>query len=144
MQLDAFAEPDGSCGKTSQEHSAATGGQTLLPWLAKWLDANSVYRETDGKAPELLLGRTDSASGACWTRNTSDWPKDAAVCLLSSILETGTVDSRFYLSPKACAGILRRAEKRGKSLPQSLAAALQAVASEQTSTATEDCESQTQ
>ena len=35
---------------------------------------------------------------------------------------------RYYLSPKACAGILRRAEKRGKALPAALAAALRSVA----------------
>jgi hypothetical protein len=44
----------------------------------------------------------------------------------------------FFLSSTACAGILRRAEKRGKSLPPSLHAALQAVALEPTSTATAD------
>ena len=35
---------------------------------------------------------------------------------------------RFFLSAKACAGILRRAENRGKKLPQQLQAALTAVA----------------
>jgi hypothetical protein len=43
-------------------------------------------------------------------------------------LETGAVPQRFYLSPKACAGILRRAEKRGKELPAALDRALRAVA----------------
>ena len=52
---------------------------------------------------------------------------------LSAILESKT-SARYYLSPKACAGILRRAEKRGKSLPPSLREALEAVASGQTST----------
>jgi hypothetical protein len=62
---------------------------------------------------------------------------DAAVCSLSDILETGGVPQRFSLTAKACAGILRRAEKRGKSLPPQLAHALQAVAdSEPISTAT--------
>jgi hypothetical protein len=62
------------------------------------------------------------------TLNTSDWPKDAAVCSLSDVLETGLVPQRFYLSAKACAGILRRAEKRGKELPPALLAALRSVA----------------
>jgi hypothetical protein len=43
-------------------------------------------------------------------------------------LETGDVPRRFYLTAKACAGILRRAEKRGKELPTQLHQALQAVA----------------
>jgi hypothetical protein len=48
------------------------------------------------------------------------------------------VPLRFYLTPRACAGILRRAEKRGKALPRSLAEALREVASEQTLTVTAD------
>jgi hypothetical protein len=100
----------------------------LLPWLARWLGASSTYRETDGKRPVLLSARTDSSSGACWTRNSSDWPSDASVCLLFSILETGPVARRYFLSPKACAGVLRRAEKRGKALPEALREALQSVA----------------
>ncbi len=63
-------------------------------------------------------------------------PSVGAVSSLSDILETGDVPQRFFLSAKACEGILRRAEKRGKSLPPSLQEALQAVATAQTSTAT--------
>lgn len=47
---------------------------------------------------------------------------------LSETLETGPIPSKYYLSPKACAGILRRAEKRGKTLPLQLAHALKAAA----------------
>ena len=63
---------------------------------------------------------------------------DEGVCSLSEILEAGDVPQQYYLSAKACRGILRRADKRGKELPRQLALALQAVAaSEQTSTATD-------
>jgi hypothetical protein len=62
------------------------------------------------------------------TLNTSEWPNDAAVCSLSDTLETGTVPQRFYLSAKACRGILHRVGKHGKALPLALEAALQAVA----------------
>jgi len=79
-------------------------------------------------------------------RNTSEHTafhepsrSDGGVCSLSDILETGDVPRRFYLSAKACKGILRRADKRGKELPPQLSAALQAVAdSAPTSTATAD------
>lgn len=67
------------------------------------------------------------APGACWMLNSSEWPSAASVCSLSDILETGAVPQRYYLSPKACAGILRRAEKRGKELPPQLHQALLAV-----------------
>jgi hypothetical protein len=72
------------------------------------------------------------------TLSTSEWNhtlvpshSDGGVCSLSDVLETGDVPQRFYLSAKACKGILRRAEKRGKTLPEQLVAALKAVASEQ-------------
>jgi len=60
-------------------------------------------------------------------RNISEWPSDAAVCSLSDTLETGAVPQRFFLSAKACEGILRRAERRGKDLPQALHQALRQV-----------------
>jgi len=50
--------------------------------------------------------------------------KDGNVYLLSSIL-MDNVPERFSLSPKACQGILRRAEKRGKELPDVLRLALE-------------------
>jgi hypothetical protein len=61
------------------------------------------------------------------TLSISEWHSAAAVCSLSDTLETGDLPQRFYLSPKACAGILRRADKRGKTLPPALEAALLAV-----------------
>jgi len=64
-----------------------------------------------------------------WTLSSSEFPSAAAVCSLSDILEeTADVPQKFYLSAKACAGILRRAEHRGKKLPEPLVAALRAVA----------------
>jgi hypothetical protein len=61
------------------------------------------------------------------TLSISEWPSAAAVCSLSDILENGDVPQRYFLSAKACAGILRRAEKRGKALPEPLQQALVAV-----------------
>jgi hypothetical protein len=57
----------------------------------------------------------------------TQYPKDGGVCSLSDILEVGNVPQRYFLSQKACAGILRRAEKRGKRLPEQLAKALSLV-----------------
>ena len=62
------------------------------------------------------------------TLNGSEWPSAAVVCSLSDTLETGDVPPQFYLSRKACAGILRRAAKRDKDLPPALHQALAAVA----------------
>jgi hypothetical protein len=64
------------------------------------------------------------------TLSISEWPNDADVCSLSDVLEAGEVPQRFFLSSTACRGILRRAEKRGKKLPEQLANALSMVARE--------------
>jgi hypothetical protein len=58
------------------------------------------------------------------TLNGLESPSAVAVCSLSHTLETGVVPQRYFLSAKACSGILRRAENRGKELPQPLYAAL--------------------
>ncbi len=62
---------------------------------------------------------------ACWTLNGPEWVSDAVAGSLWDALETEPVPLKYYLSPKACRGILRRAEKRGRSLPPSLRAALE-------------------
>jgi hypothetical protein len=43
-------------------------------------------------------------------------------------LETNDVPAKYFLSAKACAGIIRRAERRGKKLPAQLQDALTAAA----------------
>jgi hypothetical protein len=63
------------------------------------------------------------------TLNTLEWPKDGVECLLSDTLEIGDLPQRYYLSPKACKGILNRAEKRGKKIPTILKEALKSQAS---------------
>jgi hypothetical protein len=50
-------------------------------------------------------------------------------------LETGELPPRFSLSAKACAGILRRAQRRGKDLPTMLRQALKQVAGQHPSPA---------
>ncbi|OJY66418.1 MAG: hypothetical protein BGP09_31315 [Rhizobium sp. 60-20] len=64
-----------------------------------------------------------------WTTSLVPSHSDGAVSSLSDILETGDVLQRYYLSPKACAGILRRAEARKKVLPRELRMALAQIAS---------------
>jgi hypothetical protein len=51
------------------------------------------------------------------------------VASLNEVLETAPLPQRFSLSAKACSGILRRAERRGKALPPMLKQALEQVAS---------------
>ena len=56
-------------------------------------------------------------------RNTSESLKDAEESFLSQILQDAP-PIKYYLSPKACLGILRRASERGKALPPKLERAL--------------------
>lgn len=73
-----------------------------------------------------------STGGIAWpggylTVNTSEFPNDAGACSLWDILETD-VPPKYYLSRKACRGILRRAALRETELPEPLMKSLQAVA----------------
>ena len=61
--------------------------------------------------------------GEYWTLNFGVCPKEEIESSLSQILEA-TVPEKYYLSPKACGGIIARAEKRGKELPVILKQAL--------------------
>lgn len=102
--------PAGFCGKTSPEFCQTRPG-LLAPSSLGWQNSGM-------GSPTAFL-----------TLNTSEWPSAAVVCSLSDVLEdSGSVPPRFYLSAKACAGILRRAEKRGKDLPTMLHHALAQVA----------------
>lgn len=74
-------------------------------------------------------------AGVCSTLSISEFPSDAAVCSLSAVLEMPPVPEKYFLSPKAAAGLLRRAEKRRLKLPTPLAAGLATVAGQSTSTA---------
>ena len=65
--------------------------------------------------------------GECWTHDGSESPNVAVASSLSQILQDN-VPERFTLSPKACAGILARAHRRGRTLPPELEQALQALA----------------
>lgn len=61
--------------------------------------------------------------GECSMRNTGESPNVAVESRLSQILEA-TPHGKYCLSGKACQGILRRAERRGKALPPVLKAVL--------------------
>ena len=64
--------------------------------------------------------------GVSMMPSTGEFPSDGSVCTLSSVLETNAPE-KYYLSPRACNGILNRAKKRGKELPPMLKEALEEV-----------------
>ena len=112
--LDAIA-PAGWFGRMSPASCPATEGGILAPSSGAWGNSGM------GSPSECLTLNTPEH-----TAFPERSPSDGAVCSLSDILETGDVPQRFFLTAKACAGILRRAEKRGKALPEALRAALEA------------------
>lgn len=120
--------PGGWSLKMFPAFSVPTKDGTLQSWLEKWLGPKLMFLGTDGETPASRLAPKDSSNGAYWTRNTSEFRNGAVVCSLSEILEIGEIDRRYFLSQKACRGILRRAERRGKGLPPMLRRALEQVA----------------
>ena len=62
--------------------------------------------------------------GDASTLNTGVSPSAAKESSLSQILQAGAPE-KYYLSQKACLGILRRASARGKELPELLRKALE-------------------
>jgi hypothetical protein len=97
-----------------------------VPWQGQ--TPPSFRQGENGQTQVWLLDPKDKSLGEFSTLSISEWPRDAAVCSLWQVLEQGSIPPRFFLSSKACAGILRRAAKRGKTLPPALQAALESVA----------------
>ncbi len=94
-----------------------------------------IIRDESGK-PTILTPSSQAfaksgiaSHGEYWMLNTSVWPNDASVCSLSHILEaTGDHLTPYFLTPRACQGILRRAANRGRRLPHLLRTVLEHVA----------------
>lgn len=115
-------------GKTCPEHSAATKGETSRqsskrssasqsrkPPILKCLKKDGQL----GGAATMKWEDDGAWLGECMTRNTGEYPNAAVESRLSQILEA-TPPVKYSLSAKACQGILRRAERRGKDLPEPL------------------------
>ena len=112
--LASFGQP-GWCGRTSPECCHRQEDGILAPSSGRWQNSGM-------GSPTAFL-----------TLSGLESPSVAAVCSLSHTLETGDVPQRYFLSQKACSGILRRAERRGKELPSDLHCALaQTAATEKT------------
>lgn len=100
------------------------------------------------RSSDRLMKSGIVARGECWTLNMSEWTDTLVpflsadgVCSLSDILEpTGDIPPRYFLSRTACLGILRRAEKRGRALPEALQQALEAQAGKNNSSISSETE----
>ena len=134
-----------SCGKTWSEHSAATEEKTSTPcWKKLRVSQNQDFLYLDcrksgnGQRQEPLTVMGGLSLGELTTLNAGEKPSETAVqemlsvwgphsvaeeSRLSQILEVNPLP-KYNLTAKACLGILRRAERRGKDLPRRLKAVL--------------------
>ncbi len=115
---------DGLSGKMSPASCHRGEDGTLVPSLGRWGNWGM-----GGPTGSWTLNGAEHTGIPAPSRSAGD------VCSLSDVLETGSVPQRFSLSAKACSGILRRAERRGKALPPMLKQALEQVAGLQESQA---------
>lgn len=120
-----------SFGKTYPEPSAPTEDRTSKP------SSRRSSASSSRKRPMCLCLRKDGPTAGCsamrWedgallgeytTRSFGESPNAAVESRLSQILEE-CPHPKYSLSERACLGILRRAEKRGKELPEELKNAL--------------------
>ena len=119
--------PRGFSGRTSLVLSPATTEPTLLPCCGASLAHTPGCPMEGGVPQEWWSDPNGQRSGGCLTLSISQSPNDAAVCSLSDVLEE-QVGPRYFLSAKACSGVLSRAERRNKQLPLLLHQALERVA----------------
>lgn len=108
--------------------------QELMPRWFVWENVPGALSSDGGAAFGQLLTEMDELGyGLAWRVLDAQFfgvaQRRRRVFLVGSLGEGGQDElARFYLSPRACDGILRRAEKRGKPLPPELRAALEAQA----------------
>lgn len=119
-------------GKTCPEYSPQTEGRTFRPSSQKSSGSRSrmlpmclCLRREDGPRPGASTMRWEDGQllGQYTTPSTGVFPNEEFASRLSEILEDSP-HPKYNLSAKACAGILNRARKRGKKLPEILEAAL--------------------
>ena len=94
------------------------------------LSIGECLREGSGSALLQILMATQQPKSFLTNLNNTDAPTEEIPSHLSEILEMNP-DPKYNLSAKACQGILNRAERRGKKLPQILQDALEQVIKDQ-------------
>lgn len=117
-------------GKMFPERSVQTAEKTSAPcwknlpaWKNQTLQFLDLRGGADGARPEQLPEMDGPWLGDSSTLNIGECPREENVSLLSWILQVD-VPEKYYLSAKACRGILTRASRRGKKLQELLETAL--------------------
>ena len=120
---------DGWSGKMCPEHSAQTMEKTSEPSSKKQQGSLTKLplfldlQRGNGHQPDVSWEMGGALLGEYTTHSFGECPSEERESRLSQILQGGELQ-KYYLSAKACQGILRRAETRGKKLPEILEKAL--------------------
>lgn len=137
------ASPDGAPGPNKAAAPAQVSVGSGSVSCPSWLLASCSGKMSRGRFPQTagqtspgswprLMGSGMAVHGEFWTANTPEWTSgpwpsrnDAGVCGLSAwLMPTWMVPQKYYLSRRACLGVLSRSERRGRPLPPALEAAL--------------------
>ena len=86
------------CSRTCQVYSARTKDEISELYSGRWPNSGI------------------ASDGACLIAKTSESPNRAVESTLLGVIETGKVHRRYFLSPNAAKGCLRRAERMGRNL----------------------------
>lgn len=118
-------------GKMFPEHSVQTEEKISEPSSKASSKSQSrrplclTFRRVDGVTTTIMSEMDGALLTELWKQAGGEFPSVAVESTLSSILEE-RAQEKYYLSAKACEGILRRADRRGKELPKVLRDALTA------------------
>lgn len=130
-----FADLGISSGKTSQEPSRQKKEKTSRQSSRKSSGSSSrkpplclcLKKDGQQQGAYTMTWEDGALLGAYTTHSFGESPSVDVGSRLSQILEDSP-HPKYYLSAKACDGILRRAERRGKELPTMLKEALESTA----------------
>ena len=115
----------GGDGTSADASMAWESLESPFPWLGEFtMHSTGVSRNGEKESVFWLTSTDPRRQKYCLTLNLSEFPRTDIPSRLSDILEQKT-DKRYYLSARACEGILNRAIRRGKELPEILKTALE-------------------
>ena|SRR5437899_2382387 len=99
-------------------------------FYSKTFTASFIRTEDEISKPlfELWPNSGILSDGVCLTAKTSESPSRAKESTLWGVIETGKVPQKYFLSPSAATGMLRRARKMGRNLFPPLKRSLEMLA----------------
>ena len=116
LSLD-LRKKDGATAEASWEMGILLRGESTIVSIGE-------FRSVGNVSLYCVTSTDTQPEKYCLTLNTSEYPREMNKTILSDILEPNA-EKKYNLSPKACKGILKRANRRGKKLPDVLKDALE-------------------